>query len=153
MGDCWIHGDYYLIDDVTGLKIRHSDSTKQWDGLIVHKDDFETRHPQDYVKAKPESQSVRTPRSRPVDTFIGPLTTAILVAAVPGDSTIAIESSNRMVTGDRLSIMLDDGTTFRASIQSIIDPTHITLTTSLPWSAAVGMMIYDNTAMAIADVG
>lgn len=48
-------GDWWLLCDQCQRKMRYSQSTKRWDGLIVHADPnegcFETRHPQEFVRA------------------------------------------------------------------------------------------------------
>lgn len=48
-------GDWWLLCDQCHRKMRYSESTRRWDGLIVHADlnegCFETRHPQDFVRS------------------------------------------------------------------------------------------------------
>ena len=63
-------GDHYLICDVCGYKIRHSESRKRWDGLRVCEKDWEPRHPQDFVRGKRDRQAVRDARPEPADTFL-----------------------------------------------------------------------------------
>jgi hypothetical protein len=53
-----------------------------------------------------------------------------------------------MRIGDRLSIMLDSGDTFRATVATIPDTEHLTISPKLPSAASIGKLIYDNTAMA-----
>jgi hypothetical protein len=43
-----------------------------WDGKFVHKDNWEPRHPQDFVRAKTDNQSVPISRPRQEDQFIEP---------------------------------------------------------------------------------
>ena len=45
-------GDNGVECDVCGMDIYASDSKKRWDGLIVCHDDWEIRHPQDFVRAR-----------------------------------------------------------------------------------------------------
>jgi len=45
-------GDNWVECDVCGIDIYASDSKKRWDGLIVCPDDWEIRHPQDFVRAR-----------------------------------------------------------------------------------------------------
>ena len=40
-----------------------------WDGLRVHKDFWEPRHPQDFVRSRPDDQSVRDARPEGEDQF------------------------------------------------------------------------------------
>lgn len=62
-------GDWNLICDVCGFKIKASDSLHRWDGMIVCRDDFEVRHPQDFVRGRVDNQTV--PFSRPEATNYG----------------------------------------------------------------------------------
>lgn len=66
----YIEGDHYLIDDRSGFKIRRSEARKTWDNLIVKGDNFERRHPQDFLKGKRDQQAVKEPRSESVDVFL-----------------------------------------------------------------------------------
>ena len=64
-------GDHWLICDQCARKMRYSASTRRWDGLIVHKDPnegcFETRHPQDFVRARPDNKPPAVIRPEPTD--------------------------------------------------------------------------------------
>ncbi len=62
-------GDWNLICDVCGTKIKASESKRRWDGLLVCKRDFEFRHPQDFLRAKTDKISVPFSRSEPADKF------------------------------------------------------------------------------------
>ena len=62
--------NWNLICDVCGKKIKASQSRKRWDGLIVCEDDYEFRHPQDFIKTKADKQSVPFSRPRSTDTFV-----------------------------------------------------------------------------------
>ena len=148
MSDNWIPGDHYVIDDRTGLKVRASETARQWDQLLVHQKNFEQRHPQDFVRAVRDNQTVDNPRPRAIDTFIGPLDTEISVAALAGSGGINVLSTVRMRVGDRLSIMLDNVDTFRCAILGVSSAVFLLINPELPWSAAVGQKVYDNTAMA-----
>jgi hypothetical protein len=68
----YLRGGYYRICDVCGFKYRASETTKRWDGLFVCREDFETRHPQDFVRGRIDRQNVPNPRPEPPDVFIGP---------------------------------------------------------------------------------
>jgi hypothetical protein len=152
MTDDFRPGDHWVIDDVTGLKVRASETRKQWDGLRVHRNQYESRHPQDFVRGRRDKMSVTDPRPRPIDTYIGPLTTELAANAVAGQTALEILSTGRMRISDRLSIMLDGGDTFRATIIAITDTTHLTISPGLPSAASSGKLVYDNTAMAEPDL-
>ena len=44
-------GSYSAICDVCGLKYKAQDLLKRWDGLMVCKWDWESRHPQEFIRA------------------------------------------------------------------------------------------------------
>lgn len=63
-------GDYYVICDVCGFKIRASETRRRWDNLRVCTKDWESRHPQDFVRGRRDRQRVPDPRPEPADNFI-----------------------------------------------------------------------------------
>ena len=62
----YIKGDWLAVCDECGQRFRASQLRKRWDGLMVCSKDFEFRHPQEFVRAKPDVQSV--PWTRPEST-------------------------------------------------------------------------------------
>lgn len=60
------------VCDRCGFERQLSALKKEWTGLKVCRDCFETRHPQDHVRGVPDNQAVRDPRPEPADVFIGP---------------------------------------------------------------------------------
>lgn len=68
----YVPGDFWRICDVCGFKTRSSLTFKRWDGQIVCEADYETRHPQDFVRGRRDRQSVPDPRPEASDVFIGP---------------------------------------------------------------------------------
>lgn len=70
------------ICDVCGFKLWNHELRKRWDGLMVCSADFEKRHPQDFVKAKPDRQN--TPWVRPE----------------PDDIDVSVGSGNEVTSGD-----------------------------------------------------
>lgn len=63
-------GDWNVICDICSKKIKASESLKRWDGFVVCEDDFEQRHPQDFVRSKEDKISVPFTRPRPTDVFV-----------------------------------------------------------------------------------
>lgn len=63
-------GNWNAICDVCGVKYKASQLKKRWDGLMVCEEDWESRHPQDFIRGHRESNQV--PWTRPVvpDQFI-----------------------------------------------------------------------------------
>lgn len=68
--DTYTPGDYYCLCDRCGFKIRRSDAKKTWDNLIVCPNDFEERHPQDFVRGRKDKIYVDDPRPEPEDVFL-----------------------------------------------------------------------------------
>lgn len=58
----YIPGDHWVTCDRCGFHIRASDAMETWDGLIVCPEDWEPRHPQDFVRTRADKQSVRKSR-------------------------------------------------------------------------------------------
>lgn len=145
-------GDHWLIDARSGSKIRRSEAREEYTGQIVHKDDWEDRHPQEFVRGKRDKQSVDKPRPERVDQFNGPLITEVTVAANAGDLTVTVTSTARFADGDDVSIGLDNAEVFRVIVQDVSSTTTLLLTRPLPWAAAIGARVVNNTAMA-ADYG
>lgn len=147
-------GDNWVVDQRTGERIRSSDARTEWNGAVVHKDDYEERHPQDFVRARRDHQKARDPiRVEPAASFGGPLATTLAAAASAGATSLQVESSTRMVVGDQLRIMLDGGDMFRVAIATIVDAENITIISGLSGAAASGNAVIDETALASVDIG
>ncbi len=56
-------GDWNAICDVCGFKFKASKLQKRWDGLMVCNQDFELRHPQDFIR--PIKENISVPWTRP----------------------------------------------------------------------------------------
>ena len=56
------HGDFLVVDDRTGFTEWRSDCTKQWNVLLVHRRNAETRHPQELIRAPRERVQLQDPR-------------------------------------------------------------------------------------------
>ena len=63
-------GDWNAICDRCGFKFKASKLRKTWDGWMVCPEDWETRHPQEFVRARPDKQSVPWVRPEKADTFV-----------------------------------------------------------------------------------
>ena len=59
-----------VIDDISGRKIRSDKAVKNWEGLITSEEDFDPKHPQLNVRARPDKMSVTPTRVRPDDKFV-----------------------------------------------------------------------------------
>lgn len=63
-------GDYNVICDYSGFKVRASECRRTWDGYYVHKKYWEPRHPQDFVRGRVDRQTVEIARPEQEDRFI-----------------------------------------------------------------------------------
>lgn len=72
----YVSGEWNVTCDVCSKKIKSSQAKQRWDGFIVCPEDYEQRHPQDFVKARTDKVSV--PFTRPIPTIIYTATNAIV---------------------------------------------------------------------------
>jgi len=66
-------GDSLMMDDESGLVHYRSEMVQIWDGTWRHHKSFETRHPQEFVKARRDPRALRHVRPEPL--VATPLTT------------------------------------------------------------------------------
>lgn len=149
----YIPGDFYRQCDVCGFKYHASETRMRWDNLMVCEEDWDPQHPQDFVRGRKDRQNVPLPRPEPTMQFVGPLLTHTTAAAVPGATTINVESSARYEGGDDISIMLENGNAYRTQIDSVVSETQITIIPALIGSVASGAVIVNYDAVAEADIG
>lgn len=64
----YVAGDWNLTCDVCSKKIKASESKQRWDGFIVCEDDYEQRHPQDFVRTRQDK--INVPFTRPIPPII-----------------------------------------------------------------------------------
>lgn len=65
-------GQWNVICDVCGWKIKSGESKTRWDGLVVCAKDWEIRHPSDFIKAPRPQQAVPFTRPESTDISCGP---------------------------------------------------------------------------------
>lgn len=63
-------GDWWIICDVCSRKIKASIAKQRWDGFIVCPEDYEHRHPQDFLKSRSDKIIVPFTRPQGTDQFI-----------------------------------------------------------------------------------
>ena len=149
MGDDYRPGDFYRICDRTGFKVRASETAKEWNGLIVRDQSYETRHPQDFVRGVYDKQNVPDPRPEPTGRSVGNPATSLASEGDPSDTIITVYSTEGMVAGDTLQIVTDSGLTSKVissmGVGTATGGFHITLTTTLNAEASVGNAVTDRT--------
>jgi hypothetical protein len=146
-GPAYIKGDFWRICEECGFKKRASETLKRWDGLYVCREDFEERHPQDFVSGVVDRQTVPDPRPEAVDGFTGPLTTTTTAAALPGAVLISVASSARFSPTDTVGILLDGGDEHRSVLLDVPTSTSIQLITALPSGVSVGNSVINYSAV------
>jgi hypothetical protein len=149
----YLKGDFWRICEMCGFQYRASQTTKRWDGLIVCSEDFETRHPQDFVRGRLDRQNVPNPRPEGVPVFIGPLTTTATAAAVSGATTLNVTSTVRFAHADRVGVLLSDGNEFRTTVQTVVDVTILSIVDGLPGAVSAGASIINYSAVSEPDIG
>lgn len=64
-------GDWNVICDRTGFKVKYSSARKEWNNLIVRNQSWEVRHPQDFIRAVKDVQAVPMARPRNTINYLG----------------------------------------------------------------------------------
>lgn len=150
--DRYRKGDHWVVDDRSGARIRASDSRMEWTGAIVHKDDWEPRHPQDFVRGVRDNQAVPNPRPVPPAVFDGPLQALMTADANAGATTITIDESARFSGGDIIGVYAG-GTLQRLTVASVVDEFTLSLTAPLSGPVASGTLVTNFSAVAPANIG
>jgi hypothetical protein len=134
----YVGGDNYLLDDLSGFKIRASKAKMipggQTGQLMVAPKRWEPQQPQDFVRGVRDDQTVAVARPRQKNQFVI-LGTYVTAPAAVGASVISVESTVGFSVGMTLLIMLDTGVNFLTILVGIGGGTF-TLDTPLP--ATVG---------------
>ena len=68
----WRHGDYYLIDQRTGFKIRRSEAVLDAYGYIVKAGTEDPRHPQESIRPTRIAKPPKFVSPEGTDTFLDP---------------------------------------------------------------------------------
>jgi hypothetical protein len=137
--DHYIHGDYNIICDRCGFKIKRSEALKTWDNLLVCKKDWEPRHPQDFVRGKADRQRVADARP---DTVSNMSVTTVKVAGFLDDTTIDVNDISNIAQYDSIGIALDNEIVQWTYVSEIPSGDTVTLNDSLQGSVSVGNTVY-----------
>jgi len=144
----YIPGDPWKVCDVCGFEYRASQTRRRWDNLIVCDADYETRHPQDFVRGRKDRQNVPDPRPEPPDVFLGPLMTTTTAAANPGATSLTVESTARFEAGDDIGIITSDGEILRRVVDTVASSVSLTLTVALSAGVSSGALVINYDAVA-----
>lgn len=66
----FVNGQWNVICDVCGFKKKSGEVRKRWDGLMVCEEDFEMRHPLDFIRIPVEQNNIQDSRPEGADQFI-----------------------------------------------------------------------------------
>ncbi len=70
-------GDYLMVDSESGFVHYRSEMVQIWDGTWRHRDNFETRQPQEFIRAKNDPKALKNVQPEPAfaePSLITPLT-------------------------------------------------------------------------------
>lgn len=153
----WKRGDHLKQDARTGFTIYGSDAVREWTGQYVHRNEYEPRHPLDFVRGKGDHQAVYDARPLPA-TYpgIGPLTTTVSTDGATGATIITVVSTTGMSAGDTVRVVTDAGahqTTISSLGGTATGGLEITLAAPLPGNVDTSYLVSDTTAATLATGG
>lgn len=91
-------GDNWSTCSVCGFDYRAFEFRRRWDGLMVCRDDWEPRHPQEFLRARPEDTRPRVV-SGPKDVFdLMPNYPGCVTITSPEDGSVAAGSTSMTIT-------------------------------------------------------
>ena len=83
-------GEWNVWCMVCNRKIKSGEALKRWDGLIVCPEDFENRHPMDFLRVRQERISVPFSAPTSFNLFDGPNYPEYPFCTAPGSSGVAM---------------------------------------------------------------
>lgn len=118
----YVGGDNYILDDLSGFKIRASRARiipgGITGGLAVAPERWEPEQPQDFVTGVRDDQTVALNRSRQKNQFV--IVGTYVVAPSPAQSnTIQVDSTVGFKVGSFVLIMLDTGVNYQTVISGL----------------------------------
>ena len=133
-------GDWVVICDKCGMKRYASDCALTWQNLFVCSDRcWEPRHPQDFVRAVTDDQTV--PIARP-DIVASMGQTTVEVTAAKHALAIDLTSISGLADKDSIGIVLDDGTVHWTYVDGTPTAASTPLGSPLPANATAGNVVY-----------
>jgi hypothetical protein len=139
----YVGGDNYLLDDLSGFKIRASRAKRipggQTGNLMVDPKRWEEQQPQDFVRGIPDMQNADILRPRQQDQFtvVG---SNIAAPSLRGQTNITVASARGFTEGMQIQIMLDNGENFVTTLMTI---TGLVFGLAAPLPFSVGLLYGD----------
>jgi hypothetical protein len=81
-------GEWNVFCMVCNRKIKSGEALKRWDGLIVCSEDYENRHPMDFLRTRQERITVPFTADTSFDQFNGPNYPSYPFCTAPGSSSV-----------------------------------------------------------------
>ncbi len=69
MKNYYLQGSWNVVCQSCGMQFKSDELRKRWDGLWVCEADFESRHPQEFLRVRPDRQSPPWLAPEPEDVF------------------------------------------------------------------------------------
>lgn len=136
-------GDNYLLDDISGFKIRARRARIIPGGitgnLAVAPERWEPQQPQDFVTGVYDDQVADLVRSRQQNQFVI-VGTEVVAPSPRGSTSMTVESAVGFTPSSNIQIMLDSGENFLTVVTSI---SGNVFTLSAPLPASVGSLYGD----------
>lgn len=136
-------GSWWRISDRTGFKVRAEQTRKEWTGMILEERVFEPRNQQDFVRGVKDQQAAPEPRDRQTDVFIGPIYLTLTADALPQATALSVNTITGVKNGDKLGIMLLDGTLFLTTVSGAPSGLTVNIAKALPMKAPSGNLVTD----------
>lgn len=135
-------GEANAICDVCGFKFKTHQLKLRWDGLWTCQADWESRHPQDFLRAHKESNNLPIVKPRPPDVFV-PLN----FTAVPNEYLLADDFVSTVATmfRDTADVVVFDETIVPISIKKQAPQDTLTFTETTPTSVGIVRLVNDLT--------
>lgn len=82
------------ISDRSGLEFPYSEMVKEWNGMLVHRSEFEAKHPQlDPPYSKADAEALRNSRNPRTETSVPVLLPLNSFTATSGSSTVSVKET------------------------------------------------------------
>jgi len=135
--DEYVHGAHNVICDRSGFKVKSTDVRKEWNHSVVRREDYEARHPQDFVRGVRDQQAVPDPRPGAPDAPTHSETTLDADEA-SGQTVISVTATTDMTAGDSIMIEMDNSIFHLSTISSFVAGDTVTIADALTHKATSG---------------
>lgn len=149
----YVGGDNYLLDDLSGFKIRASRARiipgGQTGQLAVAPERWEPQQPQDFVRGVWDDETVQLARPRQQNRFVI-VGTQVAAPAAAGSTTVSVQGTDGFAVNSLCQIVLDNGNLFVFRLTAIGTNTLTFFGQALP--SAVGGSFGDPLENAIVQI-